>query len=116
MRFYNMSVENLKQYGKLCAENEEIRKKAKEIGLQDLDGQIAHGKSLGLEFSREDFDELGKEAGLDSKNELSEEDLKKVAGGAATISTVLILVALMAGSSAVASGAGVATILTMPGW
>jgi predicted ribosomally synthesized peptide with nif11-like leader len=76
-----MSVENLKQYGKLCAENEEARQKAKEIGLQDLDGQIAHGKSLGLEFSKEDFETVAKEATLDEKNELSEEDLKKVAGG-----------------------------------
>ena len=76
-----MSVEKLKKYGQLCAENEEVRKKAKEIGVQDLDGQIAYGKSLGLEFSKEDFEALAKEAGLDGKSELNEEDLKKVAGG-----------------------------------
>ena len=86
-----MSVENLKKYGQLCAENEEVRKKAKEIGIQDLEGQIAYGKTLGLEFSKEDFEALAKEdaealakeAGLDKKDGLSEEDLEKVAGGVA---------------------------------
>jgi hypothetical protein len=55
-----MSVENLKKYGQLCAENEEVRAHAKEIGLKDLEGHIAHGKSLGLEFSKEDFEALGR--------------------------------------------------------
>jgi predicted ribosomally synthesized peptide with nif11-like leader len=94
-RVLPVSVENLKKYGQLCAENEEVRKKAKEIGIKDLDGQIAYAKTLGLEFSREDIRALAKEAGRDGKNELSEEELKKVAGGvltltvAAAIATVL---------------------------
>ena len=62
-----MSVENLKKYGQLCGENGEVCKKAKEIGLQDLDGQIAYAKTLGLEFSKEDFKALVKEIGLDGK-------------------------------------------------
>jgi lactobin A/cerein 7B family class IIb bacteriocin len=61
--------------------------------MKDLDGHVAHGKSLGLEFSKEDLAALAKEAGLDGKNELSEEELKKVAGGAAT-TTGMVLVAL----------------------
>ena len=80
-----MSVENLKKYGKLCEEDEKVRAKAKEIGLQDFDGQIAYAKTLGLEFSKEDAEALAKEAGLDKKDELNEEDLKKVAGGVVTI-------------------------------
>ena len=80
-----MSVENLKKYGQLCAENEEVRKKAKEIGISDMDGQIAHAKSLGFDISKEDFTALAKEVGLEKKDELSEEDLKKVAGGLATL-------------------------------
>jgi predicted ribosomally synthesized peptide with nif11-like leader len=76
-----MSIENLKKYGQLCAEKEDVRKKAKEIGLQDLDGQIAYAKSLGLDFSKADAEALAKEAGLDKKDALSEEDLEKVAGG-----------------------------------
>jgi hypothetical protein len=76
-----MSVENLKKYGHMCAEVEKARDRAKEIGLQDIDGQIAHAKSLGLEFSREDFEALAKEIGLEKKDDLSDEELEKVAGG-----------------------------------
>jgi predicted ribosomally synthesized peptide with nif11-like leader len=87
-----MSVENFKEYGRLCEENDEVRKKAKEIGLQDLNGQIAYAKSLGLEFSKEDLEAIAKEAGLDGKDELSEEELKKVAGGIGSV-TILLVVA-----------------------
>jgi predicted ribosomally synthesized peptide with nif11-like leader len=76
-----MSVENLKKYGQMCAEDEKVRAKAKEIGNQDIDGQIAYAKSLGLEFSKEDMEALAKEAGVEGKDEMNEEDLKKVAGG-----------------------------------
>ncbi|MDR1966348.1 MAG: Nif11-like leader peptide family RiPP precursor [Synergistaceae bacterium] len=86
-----MSIENLKKYGQLCAKNEEVRKKAKEIGMNDTEGQIAHAKSLGLEFSREDLEALSKEAGMDGSDELSEEDLKKVAGGFVTCTAALVL-------------------------
>jgi predicted ribosomally synthesized peptide with nif11-like leader len=102
-----MSVENLKKFGKLCAEDEKVREKAKEIGIKDLDGQIAHAKSLGLEISKEDFEALAKETGLDGKKELSEEDLKKVAGGIFTTTAVAIgmIVASAAGGAAVGSAA-----------
>jgi hypothetical protein len=83
-----VSVENLKK----CAKDERVRARAKEIGLRDLDGHIAHGHSLGLEFSEDDFEALTKEIGLDGKNELSDEELKKAAGGIGT--TTLALVAL----------------------
>jgi predicted ribosomally synthesized peptide with nif11-like leader len=96
-----VSVENLKKYGQLCEENEEVRKKAKEIGLKDLEGQIAYGKSLGLEFSKEDFEALAREAGVKRKDELSEEELKKVAGGFLTLSAAAL---------AVLSGIAVATL------
>jgi predicted ribosomally synthesized peptide with nif11-like leader len=86
-----LSAENLKKYGQICAEDAEVRKKAKEIGLQDIEGQIAYAKTLGLEFSKEDFKVLAKEAGLEEKKELSEEDLKKVAGG--IVSTTALMVA-----------------------
>jgi predicted ribosomally synthesized peptide with nif11-like leader len=115
-----MSVENLKKYGKLCAEDDEVRKHAKEIGIKDLDGQIAYGKSLGLEFSSEDFEALAREAGIDGENELSEEDLKKVAGGFITLSLVSVaamasVAALAVGGAAVA-GAGVAALVNKPKW
>ncbi|MDR1885084.1 MAG: Nif11-like leader peptide family RiPP precursor [Synergistaceae bacterium] len=106
-----MSVENLKKYGQLCAENEEVRHRAKEIGTQDLEGHIAHAYSLGLEFSKADFEALAKEAGISGKDELSEDDLKKVAGGAVTL-TLLVSGAVMA-----AVGAGVGAVaINKPRW
>jgi predicted ribosomally synthesized peptide with nif11-like leader len=85
-----MSVEKLKKYGQLCETNEEVRAKAKEIGLQDLNGQIAYAKTLGLDIAKEDFEALAKEAGLEKKDELSEEELKQVAGGFVLLSVALV--------------------------
>jgi predicted ribosomally synthesized peptide with nif11-like leader len=99
-----MSVESLKKYGKLCSENEEVRKKAKEIGVNNLDGQAAYAKSLGLEFSKEDFAVLAQEAGLDGKNEISDEDLKKVAGGFGTTTAAILVGGLLVGAGIVAGG------------
>jgi predicted ribosomally synthesized peptide with nif11-like leader len=103
-----MSVESLKKYGKLCEEDLAVRAKAKEIGLQDMEGHIAHAKSLGLEISKEDFEALAKEAGLDGENELSEEDLKKVAGGVLTVTATSVLVGFLA-------ALGIAVGITRPG-
>ena len=85
-----MSVENLKKFGMRCAQNEEVRKRAKEIGLNDLDGLMAYGREMELEFTREDMTALAKDAGV-SRQELSEEQLELVAGGVAT-TTALVTV------------------------
>jgi hypothetical protein len=77
----SVSVENLKKYGKLCEENEEVLKKFKEIGVQDIEGQITYAKSLGLELSKEDFEVLAKETELNRKGKLSEEELQNASGG-----------------------------------
>jgi lactobin A/cerein 7B family class IIb bacteriocin len=100
------------KYGELCAENEEIRKKAREIGLENLAGQIAHAKSLGLEFSGEDFVALAHEEGLDGKSELSEEELKKVAGGVGTLTAILLAGLGMA----VIGGVAGASLTSKAGW
>ncbi|MDR1966345.1 MAG: hypothetical protein LBQ36_06510, partial [Synergistaceae bacterium] len=61
----------------------------------------------GLEFSREDFVALAREAGIDSRDELSEEDLRKVAGGIITATALSI---------AVTAGACVAAWVNKPKW
>lgn len=76
-----MSVDNLKKYGMLCAQDEAVREKAQTIGLQDVGGQIAYATSLGLPFSQEDMAALARGVGAIQSDELSEEDLEKVAGG-----------------------------------
>jgi hypothetical protein len=99
----------LKKYGKLCGENEEVHNKAKNIGVTDIDGQIAYGKSLGLEFTKEDFKELSREAELEVRNELSEEELRKVAGGLTTFTLAALAVGAVFGVVGV-------SVVTEPGW
>jgi len=41
-----MSLADLKEYGKRCVEEPDLRKKAKEIGLENIAGQIANAKTL----------------------------------------------------------------------
>ena len=98
-----MSVENLKKFGMLCAENEDVRKRAKEIGLNDLDGLMAYGREMKLDFSSEDLAALAKEAGV-SRQELSEEQLELVAGGLATVTMFAMGMAVVAGMGVGAAG------------
>ena len=104
-----MSVENLKKFGMLCAQNEEVRKRAKEIGLNDLDGLMAYGREMELEFSSEDLAALAREAGV-SRQELSEEQLEQVAGGFVTATAVMGVAALAGMVAAGVALAGVATL------
>jgi predicted ribosomally synthesized peptide with nif11-like leader len=80
-----MSIDNLKKFSKLCAEDEDVRARAKEIGINNPEKLIAYaGKELGLDFNHDDMTALANESGT-SLDELSEEDLEKVAGGKWTI-------------------------------
>jgi predicted ribosomally synthesized peptide with nif11-like leader len=103
-----MSVEDLKKYGKMCAEDDKLRAEAKKIGIDNIDGQIAHAKSLGLDFSAEDLQALSKEMG--GEGELSEEDLEAVSGGFVTA-----LAAAVVGAAAGVVGAGAAVTSTTGG-
>lgn len=77
-----MSIEDLKKYEELCHGNEDIHHKALEIGNDDVDGHIAHAKSLGLTISRDDLDGLSNEADTGRGLELNDDDMDNVAGGA----------------------------------
>jgi predicted ribosomally synthesized peptide with nif11-like leader len=112
-----MSVEDLKKFGQMCNEKEEVRTKAKAIGIDNIDAQIAYAKELGLHFTQEDLVALAKESGLAKSDELSEEDLEKVAGGVVTVTVgaVLGLAAACAVAVAGAVGAG-AAVVTAKAW
>lgn len=56
-----MSLENIKEQFKKCIEDDALNAKANEIGLDNLEGQIEHGKSLGLIFTLTDIEALTKE-------------------------------------------------------
>ncbi len=101
-----MSTENLKKYGQLCAEDAVVREKAISIGLQDIAGQIAYATSLGLPFSLEDMTVLAKEVGAAQNDELSDEDLEKVAGGFVPTTALTVGVALSAIRSPVTNATG----------
>lgn len=106
-----MSVADFKKYGQLIVDNEEVRQKAKEIGMNNLEGQIAYAKELGLEFTVDDMKDMAEEAGI-STDELSDEQLEQVAGGGVSTTAALVtgFVSAAVGAVGVAVGAvGVAT-------
>lgn len=78
-----MSVESLKAFSKKVVEDEELKKKAKEVGMENVDGLVALAKENGFDVSKQDFEEAAKEA--QSSGELNEDDLEQVAGGAVTV-------------------------------
>jgi predicted ribosomally synthesized peptide with nif11-like leader len=98
-----MSIEDLKKYGQLCAEQEEVRQRAKAIGLEDIDGHIAHARELGLSISNEDLLAMAKGANLRRSDELSEEELEKVAGGCVTTTAALVAGAVIGVATAAAA-------------
>jgi predicted ribosomally synthesized peptide with nif11-like leader len=103
-----MSVADLKKYGQMCQEDLTVRQRAKEIGLTNLDGQIAYGKELGLEFNKDDVQAFADEAGI-TKGELSEEQLEQVAGGCATLTMAAVGVVAGVGMGALAGAAASST-------
>ena len=78
-----MSIENLKEYTRRCATEEDLRMRAKEIGMSDLDSHMSLAGSLGLEWSMDDMVAFRKEL-LDLDEDLGpldEEELQRIAGG-----------------------------------
>lgn len=122
-----MSVENLKEYARRCANEPELRAKARELGMSDLRGHMQHADSLGLDWSEGDMVALRKEVVPDEEiGDLSEEDMEAVAGGIVTLTTVSMVVGFAiaagivagagAGAMAGAAGAGGAAAAGKGGW
>ena len=106
-----MSVENIKEYARRCAADPDLRAKAKAIGMTNLDGQIVNAKSLGLDWTKEDFADFTKE--MQAEGELSEEDLENVAGGIVTTTAIAVVTAAAA---VVVAGTAVTTPTAAGGW
>lgn len=100
-----MSVQDLKAFGKLCAEDATVRARAKAIGLQNIKEQAAYAKTLGLTFDESDMQALASE--LQPKGELSEGELSSVAGGLVT-SVAAAVAGAVVGVGAAAVGVGTA--------
>ncbi|GAB6179492.1 hypothetical protein JCM14036_08110 [Desulfotomaculum defluvii] len=91
-----MSVEDLKAFGKKVWENPDLKEKAKQIGIDNLEGIIGLAKENGFSISIEDFEILAKD--FQSTDELSNDDLEKVAGGNAAAAAAVGAVAVAAGA------------------
>ena len=120
-----MSVENLKEYARRCASDPELRTRAKEIGVSDVEEHMRHAGSLGLDWTMDDMFAFRKEVvDAEGDQDLSEEELEQVAGGALTVSAVALGVVVgaavaggvVAGSASAAAVGGGVTAATGGGW
>ncbi len=105
-----MSVENLKEYARRCTAEPELRAKAKEIGLSDMDEHMRHAESLGLDWTLDDMIAFRKEV-IEAEGELedlSQEDLEQVAAGVITATAIAAGAAVAVGLGAVGVGIAVA--------
>lgn len=85
-----MSLENFKKFVQLCGKDESVRDKVKEIGISNEPELVEYAAAEhGLEFNEDDMRAFAKEHGI-SDDELSEEDLEKIAGGCVTMTVITV--------------------------
>ena len=106
-----MSVADLKKYGQMASSDPKVRAEAKKIGLQNVKGQAAYAKTLGLSFDESDMQALAKE--VRPKGELSDKELSNVAGGIVSATAAAVV---GAAATVGAAGAGVAATVGGRGW
>jgi len=109
-----MSVQDLKKYGKMAAEDPKVRAKAKEIGLTNVKGQAAYAKTLGMNFDEADMQALAKEVA--PKGELSDKELSGVAGGVVLTTVGVAAGVVSAAAGVVGASAAVTSSTTGSGW
>ena len=78
-----MSLEHLTAYARRCATEDAVGKRARAIGLTDLDAQMRYARTLGLEWTLHDMVKFRNQVfGADTDlEEVSEEELEMIAGG-----------------------------------
>ena len=109
-----MSVQDLKKYGAMAVKDPKVRAKAKEIGLQNVKGQAAYAKTLGLNFDEADMQALARET--KPSGELSEKELSTVAGGVVTTTVAAVAGVVSAAAGVVGAGAAVTSSTSAGGW
>jgi len=102
-----MSLEHLREYAYRCANEPELRARAKAIGFADPEAHIQHAESLGLQFSMDEAIAFHNEmVGADGEmTELGEEELAHIAGGVVGDQSVLAA-AVVGGAGSAAAVAG----------
>ena len=99
----SMSVDALKQFMDSVGKDDELSAKVKEAGT-DADKLIELGKEKNFEFTRQDMKDMNDQMGT-STEELSDEDLEKVAGGFVTATAVIVAASVASAGAAVATAA-----------
>jgi hypothetical protein len=107
-----MSLDALKEYGRRCATDPALARRAKEIGIGNVQGQIEHARTLGLNWTQDDMAALARETGAGA--ELSEEQLERVAGGIVSLTAALAVAT--AAAAVVGAGVGVTQTVQAGGW
>jgi len=75
-----MSIENVESFFKKIGGDQSLAEKVKEAGT-DLSAFIKLGKENGCDFTGEDLKDYNEKAGIKVEEELSDDQLEKVAGG-----------------------------------
>ena len=107
-----MSVENVKEYARRCATDPELRARAKELGMADMEEHMRQAENLGLDWTRGDLVIFRKEM-IDAEGsleDLSEEELEQIAGGgfSATVAAAVAVGAAVGAGAGAVVGAGAA--------
>lgn len=103
-----MSVENLKEYARRCANDPELRAKANAFGLTNLHEHMREAEAMGLEWTLDDMRAFSREV-ADAQGDiqdLDEEDLEQISGGVVT-ATAAVAIVVVVGVGVVATGAAV---------
>lgn len=107
-----MSLLNLKEYARRCGSDPELRENAKAIGIENIDEHIRVAADMGLDWTWSDLKAFQKELGdaQEGLEDLSEEELEQVAGGAFSVTLVTSLVVGAAVGAAVGGAAAGASV------
>lgn len=114
-----MSIENLKEYARRCATESELLARAKAFGLDNVEEHRKCASALGLDWTEEDMAAFRKEvSGIEggTEEDLTEEELDQVAGGAATVTLAVLAGAILAVSAAGVGVAGVTAAAGSSNW
>ena len=88
---------------KLAEDDKDVAKRLAELGSGTPEELIAYGKEMGFIFTEQDIEGAGKSI-LETSDELSDEELERVAGG--TVAGALLFLAFAAGMTALVYLAG----------
>ncbi|MBP7176311.1 MAG: Nif11-like leader peptide family RiPP precursor [Thermoclostridium sp.] len=107
-----MSVENLKAFGMKVVEDKELNRKAREAGLNNIEGMIALAKEYGYDISMQDFIDIAKD--MESADELSDDELEQVSGGISPVAGAVGANGLLVVASCNALGAATVVAMVSP--